>query len=53
MTLAQTNQTTDRDDWWDQVTDAYVDETPFKGGFSDGEGTLTSTAGTTEEGDDQ
>jgi hypothetical protein len=48
MTLAQTNQTTDRDGWWDQVTDAYADDTPFTGEFSDGEGTFTPTAETEE-----
>ncbi len=37
-----TSTTTDANDWWDQVTDAYAQDTPFNAEFNDGEGSVTT-----------
>ncbi|HRJ52275.1 MAG TPA: hypothetical protein PLE99_05885 [Candidatus Thiothrix moscowensis] len=44
MTLANANTstTTDADDWWDRVTDAYAQDTPFNAEFNDGKGSVTT-----------
>jgi hypothetical protein len=41
--MTQANQTTERDEWWDQVVETFVQDIPFEAEFDGAEGTITTT----------